>query len=316
MKTDALVELVRHRMDQLLAIQHPERVHSWKPTDEERGEYIGLARGILRYYARIKRENNLSVSGEAKVEQRLPPAALSYLRTNVEHRIRHIEKALQHLDPNNPPMEHSQGGVHIRDALEVGLGYILAQEDPQYRDDWLPSIDAALEHLFREDRSERTLIDFDPDAWIERMGDLRAIRIAQGRANIPKEVSHRLYEVYRTYVLGSWLSVIALARSVLEYALHDRAPAFNIATRIPNPDPNEEDKWRDLYELIKDFKPHFNSIGDMHQIRINGNKYLHASQLYADQVSRQRVLSDKVLREKAHAQLQGLVCVLEDLYAQ
>lgn len=64
---------------------------------------------------------------------------------------------------------------------------------------------------------------FRPDEWIDTSGSLEPVKIARRTAVIHGSIKKRVYELYRVTVLGQYVAAIALARSVVECGLRERA---------------------------------------------------------------------------------------------
>ncbi len=60
---------------------------------------------------------------------------------------------------------------------------------------------------------------FNPDAWEENESDLAPIFVTDAIKKMPTHVQERIHEIHRSFILGNWMSAIALSRCLLEYAL-------------------------------------------------------------------------------------------------
>ena len=124
------------------------------------------------------------------------------------------------------------------------------------------------------DAAERILhsgiIEFKPDKWIENAELTRTIMLG-GKSVLQADVGSRLIEVFRSFIFGNWLSVIALSRAALEYAL------FNNCRKKWGISPmDEKGDYISLQDLIREVSRHDQELGTlMDFIRKEGNKALH-----------------------------------------
>lgn len=184
---------------------------------------------------------------------------------------RFLSKRVQ--DPTPP----SIAAAPIRQFFDAALdnyGETLSRcedEAPQYRDDG----------FLRERRSQLSLAGrlctssyFQPDEWLENLDRLDLVLSARDAASIPAHVRYRAQEVYRCVVFGHWLAVLSLSRSLLEYALLDRASRYN----IPAYEQQEGGRGRPkrleiLVSLYAEVAPHLKD--DMDAVREYGNEVMH-----------------------------------------
>jgi hypothetical protein len=110
----------------------------------------------------------------------------------------------------------------VKATFDEGLQqiYSLIDRNPDQQFGFLP--DTAYEVL------NSKLIAFEPDLWLDRAAQLAPIRTERKNALLPVHVRFRLEELFRSYVFGCWLSVFALARALLEYAILDNLHKFDI----------------------------------------------------------------------------------------
>jgi len=115
---------------------------------------------------------------------------------------------------------------------------------------------------------------FRPDEWLRGFEELQPILGERAEQRIPGNVRERLKELYRSFAFGNFLSAIALARAILEYALVDRASHLGIDpytqdTRYPG-------RTRRLRELVEDAAEKIPELrSDIESILDAGNQTLH-----------------------------------------
>ncbi|MDA8002186.1 MAG: hypothetical protein MPL62_12980 [Alphaproteobacteria bacterium] len=68
---------------------------------------------------------------------------------------------------------------------------------------------------------------FAPGDWYENEKVLSPVIVAHPMKNIPTRIQDRAREILRSFVFGHWLSVFALSRCLLEYALIHRKSLFS-----------------------------------------------------------------------------------------
>ena len=68
---------------------------------------------------------------------------------------------------------------------------------------------------------------FAPGDWYENEKELSPVIVAHPMKNIPTRIQDRVREILRSFVFGHWLSVFALSRCLLEYALIHRKSLFS-----------------------------------------------------------------------------------------
>jgi hypothetical protein len=195
-------------------------------------------------------------------------------------------------------------GGGVRSTFESGIQQIweLLERNPDWDDHgFMP--DAAYEVI------ESKLIDFDPDAWLERAEELAPIRTNKIDVLLPMHVRLRIDELYRAYLFGCWLSASALARSVMEYAILDNLHKFGIDPRWPPLDQNPKGKEKKLTHLIEEVGHHLPTLKDsMEALRDYGNEYLHPKK---SQVSKEMLMQRQGAARDA---LTKMVSVVEGLY--
>lgn len=148
---------------------------------------------------------------------------------------------------------------------------------------------------------------FEPDEWLRNLEDIQPVLGVAAVNKVPGNVRVRLREVYRSFILGNHLSVIALARAILEYTLIDRAsligidPAGNDA-RYPS-------RMKRLAHLVDDAAeklPHLRL--QMESILDAGNQTLHPKK--KDKLA----LLPTALRNLALSSIDAIRVVVEELY--
>lgn len=113
---------------------------------------------------------------------------------------------------------------------------------------------------------------FNPDEWLLGFEELNPILADGIDKKLNEQLRQRLREIYRNYAIGNYFSVFALARSVLEISLKDRAHTLNA-----NKDQKLSSlKNQKLSDLIDDFsKAHPKINVHMGIIKESGDDTLH-----------------------------------------
>jgi len=112
---------------------------------------------------------------------------------------------------------------------------------------------------------------FNPGDWVENQKDLFPI-VSRDLKKIPARILLRVHEIYNSYIFGNWLAVIALSRSLLEYAIFDQKSLLKIKNLY-----DEKGRSRHLWELIADVKgPYMELTACMTCIRKAANVVMHA----------------------------------------
>ncbi len=115
----------------------------------------------------------------------------------------------------------------------------------------------------------RTRPYFKPDDWVANEKDLDPIIVTTDMEKIPTHVKNRIHEIYDSFIFGNWMSVIALSRCLLEYALIDRKNFLKI-------DVYDNNHTKPLWKLVKQAESVVPALSDsMHTIKKHGNEILH-----------------------------------------
>lgn len=133
------------------------------------------------------------------------------------------------------------------------------------------------------------------DDWLDNLKDLRAIVVEEGRLNIDKR--ELLTEIYKSFVIGNYLSVFALMRAFIERVIRDKAKAHNVPILETRDGKSKEKSLDTLIDEVADkdtlVKKH---IGWLDEIRRVGNDVLHEPK----RVRRNDIESAKRLHGKRH----------------
>jgi hypothetical protein len=89
--------------------------------------------------------------------------------------------------------------------------------------------------------------NFSPDLWHQNLRELKAV-ILPIKDPLPRPLTKRLTEVYQSFIFGQYYAAVALARSVLEYAIWDRVRLGSL--RIDTNDPDRPTEEANLKTLI------------------------------------------------------------------
>jgi hypothetical protein len=119
---------------------------------------------------------------------------------------------------------------------------------------------------------------FTPEEWSRNLADLRPIITDRPLKNHPIHVRVRLVEIGRSFIFGNWLAVLALCRSLLEYALINQATSRGIeAFEVVR----GERRSRRLADLIEEYSERIPELAlPMNTINEFGNHVMHPKKSY------------------------------------
>jgi hypothetical protein len=291
--------LLRQEYERVSAKWDLARVGGNYPVGSEREEFL---RSTQLFLGRVNACNNLMNhclrSGEFVAE--LPPKLSEFYRLQVEPISLQLRQAFKAIDPDRYQrfalLDDLDDHDRIKLAFEVCLDFTWnVIEDIEKK----CNMRGAAEILDSE------LIAFSPEEWHRNLSLLAPLLSARPFKNFPAQVRLRVEEVYRSFVFGNWLSVLALTRSLLEYSIHDNLRKLGIKAHWETtPKPRE----KKLGELIDEASTHYpEMVGEaMKRIRQSGNEYLHPKRRTTEQLFSRR--------EEAMNRIKDLVLVIEILY--
>jgi hypothetical protein len=303
--------LAKQAFERILALCEPERVQTWQPTPEQRATYIQLAEQVLEALSGLETVEKRHLFKDGQLQNVIPDTLLAFVREQLRPRSPSLRKALDYLDadPGNKLLREllldppPGTGKRIWATFEEGIQqiYELIERNPDRDHLFMP--ETAYEIL------DSKLIQFEPDAWLNRVGELRPIRTHKRNLVLPSHIRLRLEELYRAYVFGLWLSVFGLSRAILEYAILDNLNKFGIDPAWP-PERDGSRKAKKLSHLVDELAVHFPRHREsMDLLRDYGNEYLHPKK---SPLSKETLL----LRRQASAKevVEKLVEVVEAIY--
>ena len=261
----------------LTSMCEPSSVPVWNPGPEQKAQYVDLLSRILDRLDAITVGERNNILTDAATHVSLPDGLGEILRDEIEPNLEPLEAAFRLLDPDNALFYEAFKGFGgpaggdgaVLETFRVGLEKVdeLIESNPDIDFDFMPT--AAWRVVFSP------LFQFDPDSWLRRTAHLRQIKITGPNADLPIHVRARILEMFRAYVLGCWLSVAALARATLEYAILDNLNKLELHDSWPNTI-GSSPKRKKLDDLIKDVSEKLPELSDqMDRIRTIGNQYLH-----------------------------------------
>ena len=222
---------------------------------------LNLYRDIQNLHDELS--SDLHEAGE--VNRSANPGLLAYYREKIAPDINLISTIFETLDPSRFALfqllrdptgrRTAQGHVYGTFVAAIEKMHTLVGDWPEQKEHFL--VDSASEIL------TSSLIRFEPDQWLERTAQLRSV-LTQRAGLLPDQIQRRLVEVYRSYLFGNWLSVIILARSVLEYSILDYFLRLEIKP------------GKNLAKLIDDVTAHFPQLNQpMNYLKTKGNEAVH-----------------------------------------
>lgn len=306
----ARLALLRQDFEQLLGLRDPAQVGGWQPTEEQRLVYAQLLDRLLNGIDEYRSAEKRQILREGNVQIDVSDSALIFYRDQLKPRMSELKQAYSTIDPDGAELYRLLEGISapsgasgsIKRTFEEALQqvYNLIDRNPDMDYGLLPDI--AYEVV------DSKLIGFDPDSWIDRVGQLAPVRTERKSVMLPVHVRLRLEELFRAYVFGCWLSVLALARAVLEYAILDNLHKFRIERYWP-PDRDGKRREKKLEHLIDDVGGCLPQLLEpMGRLRTYGNEYLHPKPTKSSKGS-------LFQREKAAKDaLETIITVTEALY--
>jgi hypothetical protein len=221
------------------------------PEDERRGRFLELLDSILHGTRNLERTLASAAALAGKVHATLEPVMAEFYKDTVRKHWPLISQLY---------IEHHPDGV-----FEELLAEAEKLPDPGKPTPWVENtIHAALsfyDDAMEEDdwrREEKFSFDgawelldaayYQPDSWLRNGRELRPVLTAGFNVYLPAPLRHRLGEVYLSFTFGNWMAVMALTRSILEYAILDNSRRLGISTRhTSNP------RWtKELGELVEE----------------------------------------------------------------
>ena len=310
MDRHARLAVLRQDFELLLKARDPAQLKDWQPTDDQRMAYAQLLDRVLNAIDAHRTAEKREILREGTVQTDTSDSASAFFRDELEPRIPALKAAYATIDPGGAELYQLLEGIgapggaggRLKATFDEALQqvYNLIDRNPDQDFGLLP--DTAYEIL------DSKLIAFEPDSWLDRAGQLAPIRTERKNALLPVHVRFRLEELFRSYVFGCWLSVFALARALLEYAILDNLHKFEIDRCWP-PDKDKKRKEKTLEHLVNDIAGYLPQLKDpMSKLRTYGNDYMHPK---PSRTSKESLFQ----REKAAKDaLETVISVIESLY--
>lgn len=173
------------------------------------------------------------------------------------------------LDPPKPSDEPTPARNAIRELMSDVLIALDDKESVLSIEHWLDESDE-LETAYQFIQSEL----FHPDRWLQNLKEVTPLLSSHPISRVPKHTRERLKEIFRAYIFGNCMGCIALSRSLLEYALIDRAS--NLGYDAYDTELEGKRRTKRLYELIDRAIERHSELGDdMRAIEEYGNDVMH-----------------------------------------
>jgi len=269
--------LLRQDLERLRSMCEPTNIDGWNPSANQRSVYSRLLFDVLNRADNIETEHQRLIADEGAIHHFVPDSHLDYFRNVFRPRREAMKRALAVIDPEGfedfQLLEGSGAPVgrngQVKETFEAGI-----EKVQELIESW-PGMEESFDPDIARKVLNSGLIEFDPDAWLDRSRALRPVLTNnQHQQPLPGHVRIRIRELFRSYTFGNWLAVMALARATLEYALRHNARKFRIELQWPvTRGPGRKKR---LEELINDYADHFPKLrDDMDRVRDLGNKHLH-----------------------------------------
>ncbi len=309
MDINAQLAVAKQAFDELLRLCEPNAIADWRPTPEQRSRYVALAEQALDGLDWLQVDERKSLIAEGRLHHFVPASLLAFVREKIEPSAHALHAALEFLDPEGKEYRDLWAKLRsapfsgVRRTFEEGLNQV---EDLIERNDW--DFDHPFSPASAWDVFESKLIQFDPDAWLNRAKELAPVRTHRTNFDLPGHVRLRLTELYRVYIFGCWLSVFGLCRAILEYAILDNLAKFGVEASWP-PEPDGTRRTRKLSHLIDDVAERLPDQREaMTRLREWGNEYLHPK---TSRVSKEALFERETAAKLA---VETLVDVVEAIY--
>ena len=311
MKIAARFPLIKQQYTELCSICDPSFVSEIRPIESQKVRYRELLKNIKNHIDSIESDFRKGILENASVQRDIPRDVLEFYKDKVLPNLSKIDHAFDLIDPDLADLFRLLDGVLVPSGAEgkVRFTFDVAIERMVELVDDNPDLEDSFAVRRANDVLESKLIEFEPDKWLDNAGELYPIRTARKGANIPVHAKYRIVEIYRSYVLGNWLSVLALSRSVLEYVILDNIHKYKISPIYETTIPRSKQKPKKLSHLIEEIGEKLPEIKDsMEEIRCYGNEYIHPKRTKS---SKESLFKRK---EKAKDCLRHLRNVVETLY--
>lgn len=281
MKIKERLTFIKQQYVKLTSICDPKLVSDIRPSKNQRGTYVELIKSIKSNKDIIDEKLNKISFQDGSIQADFPADTLDFFINTISKDINNINRAFKIIDPN------SESTFYLIEDLLRDM-YIEHRKEKKVYNTFDYSLERLqmivednedLEGLFSIERSfeiiESKLIKFNPDDWLDNANSLMPIRTSRKGHEIPIHARERLIEIYRSYVFGNWLSVLALSRTVLEYVIFDNLTKLGIDKYYTITNSNEK-KIKKLSHLIDDVGERMpNIITQMTTIKDLGNEYIH-----------------------------------------
>ena len=117
---------------------------------------------------------------------------------------------------------------------------------------------------------------FQPDGWTANENELLSIVVNKEMEKIPYHVKSRVVEIYRSFIFGNYMAVIALSRCLLEFVIVDRKSLLEKRLNEKVKTTNANGTNKPIRELILIAASAFPELEKgMHYIREQGNRIMH-----------------------------------------
>lgn len=114
---------------------------------------------------------------------------------------------------------------------------------------------------------------FQPDHWLARQRAIGPLVLERKSRSVPGHVRVRFKEIHRSFVVGNFLSTVALARSTLEYALIDRGRPLGYEPFESQMGNRRSKRLIDLVDAASVARPPLREAMDL--VRETGNQVIH-----------------------------------------
>ena len=312
MKIEVRLSLIKQQYTELLSICSPAHVSDLKPIESQRNHYNELLKNLINHIDVTESEFKKGILEDALVQKDIPRDNLLFYKETIIPNLAEINSAFEFIDPSFSDLYQLIRELSVPNILEekIRFTFEVALERMGELTEENHDLRSSFAVAKANDILDSKLIDFKPDEWLENANELNPIRTSRKGADIPVHVRYRVLEIYRSYIFGNWISVLALSRSVLEYVILDNLHKFNIKPQHLTTINSSKKTTKSLKALIIEVGEKTPDIlSSMEKVREYGNEYIHPK---TTKISREVLLFRR--KENAKDCLYHLRIAIETLY--
>lgn len=168
-----------------------------------------------------------------------------------------------------PAEPKPEARLHYISTISALLHWCVVRSE-HYREDGLGDSDIILDNVIYD--QTLNLLEasfFKPDHWYDRLRKIAPLVV--NAQKLPRVIQERVRELHVTLIVGAPAACVVLARSTLEYALHERAPSHSVEGAEPG---GEMKRLGKLIDAFADKRPDLEL--DCRTVKRIGDRAVHA----------------------------------------